>query len=65
MKHLFQEHVPDDIYPICLINDNGIRGSCETYKTRMAITETVRGPEKRLSLAEAAERFVQLYILHR
>lgn len=44
------EHIPDDIYPVCVISDNGIRGSCATYETRKNVSEKVRDEEKRISL---------------
>ncbi|XP_014666558.1 PREDICTED: general transcription factor 3C polypeptide 1-like [Priapulus caudatus] len=33
---------PKDIYPISIVNNDGVRGSCSTYKTRHNITAEIR-----------------------
>ena len=47
------ESLPEDIYPFSLVDDTstGVRGSCQTYKTRRETTEMCRS----MSLEEAEE----------
>ena len=39
---LIQDDLPDDIYPINVVRDGDIVGSCSTYTTRKDVTDTVR-----------------------
>ena len=46
-----------DLYPAQIIDDNGIFGSCMTYKTRKKVTEEIRNDDSALlSLTEAFEK---------
>lgn len=47
--------LPPDIYPIAIVNRNGVRGSCSTFFRRSDITSTIR--KSRPTLAEATERW--------
>ncbi|CAH1784139.1 unnamed protein product, partial [Owenia fusiformis] len=37
-----EEETIEDIYPICIIEDKNIRGSCSTYHTRKDVTSYIR-----------------------
>jgi hypothetical protein len=37
-----QEELPEDIYPVAPIDENGVRGSCSTFKTRKNISDEAK-----------------------
>ena len=42
---MFQDDVPEDIYPVDIIKDGDIVGSCATYNTRNEVTSKVRNAD--------------------
>lgn len=66
MNEIFQflclQEPVEDIYPLQIVDDleNGIRGSCSTYKTRTNITHSIRSADNSmlLSYKEVMERYV-------
>ncbi len=36
------DHVPPDPYPHCLVDENGVRGSCSTFNTRKDVTHEAK-----------------------
>ncbi|UYV78261.1 GTF3C1 [Cordylochernes scorpioides] len=58
------ETLPEDLYPIKVIDDNGIRGSCATYLSRQNVTSCIRDGDKvLLSLAQAEAMWGQALVL--
>ncbi|XP_033731017.1 general transcription factor 3C polypeptide 1-like, partial [Pecten maximus] len=51
------EQVPEDLYPIDIVNQDGIYGSCSTYETRKNVTAKVKADGKRpaVTLEEAKQ----------
>ncbi|XP_052781607.1 general transcription factor 3C polypeptide 1-like isoform X3 [Mya arenaria] len=55
-KHFLEtEDIPEDIYPVHLVMENGIMGSCVHYKTRTNISNTIT--ERKPTLEEAQEKY--------
>ncbi|XP_025106935.1 general transcription factor 3C polypeptide 1-like [Pomacea canaliculata] len=55
----------EDIYPVEIINKDGVVGSCSTYKTRTDITSLIRGKDGSASCSytEAMERWGQTLVI--
>ncbi|XP_074646266.1 general transcription factor 3C polypeptide 1-like [Tubulanus polymorphus] len=56
---------PDDIYPVNIINEDGVRGSCSTYQARKKVTNLIRDYHGNLlwMLQEVEERWGEYLVV--
>ena len=60
----FKENYPEDIYPLEIISDKNILGSCTTYRTRLDITHLIRTEDDQCirTHQEVLRRYASIYL---